>query len=204
MIVELCGLPGAGKTYLIKRIKGDAMICMTSDKAALNKIISVLKKISLIMPSSIMLRNKILSVLGTETFSPKYYDIRIKEYARNLSVVAFGYRYSQKRNLFMDEGIVQRIVNLSVNYDLPIEKTYELIDLVQDNLKNVSVYYLDVGIEECKKSILSRDRRMYRFDEIRDERLDAILERYKYYFDLIVAKYDIKAIGRDDYQEAME
>lgn len=119
-------------------------------------------------------------------------------------MVAFGYKWSLNRNIYMDEGLIHRIVSFAVNYNFSIEQTFLIIDLFEKYLKKSTVIYLDVNIKDCLNGIKKRDRHICEMDELKDKTLEQYLNHFKIYFDAIYHRYGHMKITRENYKELKE
>jgi len=204
MILELFGLPGSGKSYIIKKINDNKPIGAVSCNSLKNAIISILKRCSVYTPSSIRLRHKLDIIYKDINTTPLYIRRDARYYINNLLMVAFGYKHSGKKKIFMDEGIIHRIVGFAVNYELTIEKTIQLVEVFRAYIDLATVVYLDVPEDECFKSIKSRNRHEHDMDELDDGALRNYLTSYKQYFEKIYQQYGFMRITRNDYERIKE
>lgn len=200
MIIEIYGLPGAGKSYLLQKLNGGKSAGIVSENRIKRVLIRFAKKIVIFTPSSCLLRKKIKSVIKDIPETPVYYNRKKSCYINNLVMVAFGYHWASHRSIYMDEGIIHRLVSLAVNYALSIEQLMELMDIFQDYLNFVEVIYLKVGIEECMDSIRKRNRHKVEMDELSDNDLRHLLSDYQKCFDAINKKYEYITVTRNDYE----
>ena len=201
MIIELYGLPGSGKSYLIQQINGNKPIGMMTDNKVRQLLIGMMKKAAILAPSSILLKKQLKTVVYGAAEKPVYFEWKKQYYLDNLTMIAFGYRWSGKKNIFMDEGIVHRLVSFAVNYDLPVESVLAMVDTFRDYLMNVEVFYLDTDIEKCVESIQKRNRHGYKMDELTGDKLYCFVNNYRKYFDVITREYSYRTVTRDHYEE---
>lgn len=197
MIVELFGLPGAGKTYVINAIKGNGTIGVESTFLIKRFIVSILKRVSLITPESKKLKKRILSVLKTDSLSPLYTSTSVVKHVDNIILVMFGYSHSAGRTLFLDEGIIHRIVTFAVNYNLESDTVLKILDIVIPYLSSINVFYLDCDVQDCLSSIKTRNRHFCEMDELNELELHNFLLSYKFYFELVQDKYHFPTITRN-------
>lgn len=152
------------------------------------------------MPSSIRLKHKLNIICNDINITPLYIWKSKKYYINNLIMVAFGYKYAGNKRIFMDEGIIHRIVGFAVNYEMTMEKMFQLVNALNPYIVLATVVYLNVSPDECFKSIKSRDRHECDMDELDDESLKRYLICYAQYFEKINQKYNFIEITRDDYE----
>ena len=195
MIVELFGLPGSGKSSLMQRIQGRPFVEAAPERGLKSALLRAAKRMAPYMPSSLALKREMRIAIGATRESPEFISASVKDYVNNLCMVAFGYRHAGGRTLYMDEGIVHRVVSFAVNYDLSIEKMLRLLDAFR------SVVYLDTDMEECLRSIQRRNRHICKMDELDDAQLRRFLNRYRKYFDAINERYAFPRVTRENYEE---
>lgn len=183
MLFEYLGIPGSGKTYYANKYKEQ----LTKDgKSFLD--ISRKKKMPLWL--------KIFYKLA-EMFLLKFpkYQRQIKEYERickqsspTPKFLPFSLDYCIKdivlasllhdvfnRNdkIFInDEGLLQRIVFLIVQYDISFDKIWA----IYKNRRNVKTCYIDLDVETAFRNIRNRNRHVCPMDEMDDENLKAYLQ----------------------------
>lgn len=198
MIIELFGLPGAGKTFIINKIRGNAPVGVESENKLKKVVLKFVKKLSLLTPMCMKLRRKMVVLLNMSELKPLYIKNTVHSYIDNIVLVCFGYKYV-KRDLFMDEGILHRVVSFAVNYDLNSELVLNLVSILLPYIKLANVFYLLCDEKECLDSISKRNRHICKMDELNEEDLFKFIHSYKIYFDLIEAKYNFATITRDNY-----
>ena len=201
MIIEFYGLPGSGKSYLIRQLNGNKPIGMMTESKFRAFLIRIAKKAAILAPDSLLLRNRIKNLLHGVSDKPVFFERSKQYYLNNLTMLAFGYRWSGNRNIYMDEGIIHRLTSMAVNYDLSVDLLLGLLDLFQEYLKPIKVFYLDVGIEECLESIQKRNRHEFEMDALSGEKLFYFLSNYQKYFDAINRKYKYEVVTRDNYED---
>lgn len=203
MIFELYGVPGAGKTTIINKV------CETNDasyspKAGVKStVISIIKVLSAYIPSSLAYKRKIRKIISNVKMASVYTSASVNHNINNIVMVAFGYKHL-KRTVYMDEGILHRIITFSINYNLGIEKAIKIFALFNDCTGGVKSFYLKVPIDECFKSIKKRNRHESEMDEMEDDKLWIFLQEYESYCNAISKKYGHYIITRDSYRELMQ
>lgn len=198
MILELYGCPGSGKTYFITKLKGKDNVTEKVDKCFIRKRLAcLLKKCVCYTPSAIMLKWQMKMILKNEAGCSVYFHRSYSEFFNSLAMMASIYKYLKIKDLYVDEGIIHRIVTMAVNYQLNIKIVFRIADLLQKYLKGVNIYYLDVPIENCIESIRKRDRHESAMDEFNEVILEKFLKSYKFYFDEITKRYGYKKIERN-------
>lgn len=201
MIVELFGLPGAGKTYVINTIRGNCTIGVESKNRFKKFFINIIKSFSLFTPESLKLKRDIHGLLKLDSSEPLFISTSIEKHLNNIALVIFGYSHSTRSKLFLDEGIIHRVVSFAVNYNLELDVVLKITDIVIPYLKLVNCFYLDCDVQECFSSIKSRNRHFCEMDELDDTKLIAFLSAYKVYFNAIQEKYHFPVITRENISE---
>lgn len=203
MIFELYGLPGSGKTFMINKIMGNLLEKTEKESIIKKTCIKMAKKFSIWMPSSIKLKKQIYSIIQDASLTPLYIKREVHTYIDNIIMVAFGYKWNRQHMIYMDEGIIHRIVSFAVNYNLTIEQVFLIINLFKKQLNRSFIVYLDVDINICLDGIQNRKRHICEMDELSKEKLECYLYSYKHYFDIINTKYNHIKINRE-HEEKLE
>lgn len=197
MIIEFYGLPGSGKSYVIGQLRGN----LHTKEGPMNSFkrfcLSCVKKIVIWTPESILLRWKINRLLKNQQDNPAFINRKKHEYIDNLVMLAFVYRWAGRRIIYMDEGIVHRVVAFAVNYNLSIGQMESILETLEKYIERAHVFFLDVEIEECLHSIKSRNRHQAEMDEFNDETLKDFLQCYMKYFRAINSRHDFIHITRN-------
>ena len=201
MIVEICGLPGAGKSFLIQQLNGSRIHDGKDGRKLLAFFIRIAKKAAVWMPSSLILKRKIKGALKDIPEQASFFPRKKSNYINKLAMLAFGYRWSGRNVIYVDEGIVHQVVSFAVNYNFPMEKVFGLLDVLRKYMIHTEVIYLNVDLDECLKSIRKRNRHVCDMDELTGEQLRCFLSSYRKYFEAINQKYQYRTIGRDQYNE---
>lgn len=200
MIFELYGLPGAGKSFLISQLNGHRDIGLTSSNGVKNTIYTIVKKMSLVLPSSLVLRRKIVKACGEIPSKPKYLSQRKGHYIDILVMTAFGYKHLKSRNIYMDEGLIHRILGFVVNYDLSSKTLIDLMECLEPYINLSKAACLDTTVDDCFQSIRSRDRHECEMDEMDDETLKKYLSDFQDRIMTINQRYNYLQVTRDNYE----
>lgn len=205
MIIELYGLPGSGKSYTIQQLNGGKPIGMETKNKIKKRIISCCKKLAIWMPDSLSLKKKLKSEVINLQTSPMFIERTINEYINNLVMIAFGYRWTNgNKKLYMDEGIVHRVVSFAVNYNMSIDQMMKVLDILKKYIDKAIVVYLDVEITDCLNSIVKRNRHQYKMDNMNRKQLELFLSSYIKYFDAINSRFGFYHITRDSINQLKE
>ena len=199
MIKEIFGLPGSGKSYVVKKITGSHNTVAMTDNKIKSVFIRILKRIILYIPSSLFLKIKIHRCLKSEKQKPIYIDKPLNYFVDKIIILASSYKYLKDKDIFMDEGVIHRIVSLAVNFGLKQKTFAMLINIFEKYLKNVQLIYLDVSAELCFHGIKERNRHECEMDEFDDEKLKHYLMEYKKYFDYVNQTCKCVRINRENY-----
>ena len=203
MIVELYGCPGCGKTYLVHQITGnDNTVAMSNNKVK-NFLINKIKSISLYLPESVKLYKAIISCVKDEKHTPVYIDRTVEYFDKNIVLLTFGYRHI-KKDIFMAEGLVHRVVAMAVNFGWSTDTIDRLVTVLSDDIVNVKPFYLKVDMETCFNSIKKRNRHETQMDELDDDELTEFLHAYCSLFDYVTKRYGFEEITRENYTSLKE
>ena len=198
MIVELFGSPGAGKTYAINKLHPGSIkeYKSTKDKI-LEPIKKVIKSVIVLFPYAFRVRrimNECLSDISID--SPQYKPVKVSNFIWNISMLATVYKMS-KSDIYMDEGIVHRVISMCINYNIEKEICGQIIRKLAFAIENVQVYFLDVSKAICWESIKARNRHLHSIDELSDDRLDMFLDSYSEYCHYVFDMFGFKRMTRD-------
>lgn len=197
---EIFGLPGSGKSYIISKYTGsdDTSIIVSANMWGV--LIKTIKKMCIFAPSCLVLNGKLRRCIKNNTSKPKYIFKSEKYFIDKIVLLAFAYKYYAGDDMFMDEGIIHRIVSFAVNFSLSQDVVCDMLLLVQPYLKDIKLVYLDVDAKTCFKSIKERNRHECEMDEFEDATLMEFLEEYKKCFDYVSNVCECTRITRDNYK----
>lgn len=180
MSTELFGMPGSGKSTYLEALGGTGDIRAGQGKGGIR---SALKKALMLTPYAVKKRRSLGRLIPLTEKKSIFSDYTLKEYANRLVLLSAVYHHS-RRPVFMDEGIVHRIITLILNYELTADLLCPLTALFEDALSGVDVIYLDVPVNECLRRIHFRARKECALDMTGDDALVEYLQRYKELADL--------------------
>ena len=187
MIVEYFGIPGCGKTYQANLYKqelkanGISYIDLSRWKGApvwLKVFYKLADKTFVFVPKyrrlKAQLRYLCNDVYGKE---PKYLPFSVDYCIDRIigSVFLQDIFGGRKKVAINDEGMMQWVVFLSVQYEIPIDNIVEVLKPVNGNCKTV---YIDVSVEVAFNNIKKRNRHICLMDEMDDLKLRNYLEEY--------------------------
>lgn len=200
MITELYGLPGAGKSTMIQKLTGGSSTSISSIKGVKKVFIHLIKKIAVYLPSSMGYKSKMHIIMKPYKNKPQYIN-RTKLYHYNsIVLVSFGYRHL-RGNVYMDEGLIHRIISMAVNYGVSDQDLFALIDLFDSVMKKVKSFYLNVSLDDCLQAISFRNRHECEMDELNEDQLLAYLRAYEHCCRIICNKYQHVIITRNYYRD---
>ena len=198
MIIEMYGLPGAGKTTIIKELTGGNATSVSSEKGIKSFIIALAKKGAVYMPSSMQCKRKMNLILKNYN-EPKYIR-RTKEYQYNsIALIFFGYR-NIRNDIYMDEGLIHRIVTMAVNYGVSDNDFLALLKIFESMINNARCFYLKISTESAFQAIRQRNRHKCEMDEFNDDQLMNYLKSYEHYFQVVHSYYGHNIVTRDNYE----
>ena len=200
MIIELFGSPGSGKTYAINVMQpGTRPKNIHNSISFRSKAIELIKKIIIFLPYSFRVRKVIRCELNADlsTYKPIYKPVQINDFINNISMLAFVYKYS-KKDVFMDEGIVHRVISMCINYDISKEICASIIKSLEFALVSTKSIYLDVNEAECINSIKNRNRHEVAIDELEGDNLVRFLSLYQLYCNYICNRFDYFRLKRSE------
>ncbi len=199
MIVELFGLPGSGKTFMVERLRAKGSdLNKNKSHVIIPNLVVFLKKIAVFFPSALLIRLKIKKILKEELIDYPYIDRPLKMWINNIVMVWFGYEHlGGRRQILLDEGLVQRIVAMCVNCDITYSSMDKLVNLLVE--KEIHPFYLKEEVDNCMDSIRTRNRHVSEMDELEGETLHKYLIDYANRFDHISNFFGFHSITRSSY-----
>ena len=203
MVIELFGCPGSGKTFVLEMIHDMEGYKNTSQTSQIRSYINkILKKLLLFSPCAIQIRRCILFQIKGNRYTGTFNSISIRTMINNISMLASVYRYMNKK-LYIDEGLIHRIITMCINYEIPKEKAKQIIEAIHDNLKEVKPYFMDTPVNICYESIIIRNRHEASIDSLRGESLMALLQSYYEYCSYIADEFGYERIKRENAKEVL-
>ncbi|MDE5947155.1 MAG: hypothetical protein K2G63_07625 [Oscillospiraceae bacterium] len=208
MIIEMTGLPGAGKTYLgnafvelmkSKNIAAVNWVNMRRTSIVYKAMCKAIRCFTHIIPSCIEYRKNLRNILKNHLSATAIYSkASISTYIDNIVEYTSLYKKYQykKKILVFDEGIIQQLVNIIVNFSLSETEKKELFLAIKSEM--FSCVYLKIGINEAIESIISRNRHVCTIDELRGEELNQFLIKYEAVCDLCTERMHSVELYRND------
>ena len=189
MIIELFGCPGSGKTYIVNKISNISIISGKQDDGLKGKIKGILKGMTKYLPTSIMLRRKVYKCLKFKSREGIFIYKSLDYYIQKINLLIIVYKCLHKKNIFMDEGVIHRIVSMDVNFNFSDTELCEVIKVYLPYLENAKIFYVNESIDICISNIKKRNRHECDMDEFTESKLKKFIENYKYYFDLLQKEF---------------
>lgn len=199
MNLEFYGAPGCGKTYLVELITGvDRSIIA---QKARNKYVRILKKFSCYTPTSIVYRMKIGGIVNTNQLRWKYFDIEPQEMINSFIMVGSAYKLFTTKNFILDEGLIQRIISFSINFEVGEDDTKKIVSIFKPSLKNTRVVYIDCNRDQLFYSIEKRSRKIALMDFLNQETLIRYVDEYLDRCIYILNHFNFEFITRDCFDD---
>lgn len=203
MIVELYGSPGCGKTYLVHKLTGQDNTVAMSDSKIKRVLINAAKKLSMLTPESIKLKNNLRQAVNEGPRKNIYIDRSVDYFINNIVLLSFGYRHINK-DMLMAEGLVHRVVSMAVNFGWNEDIVDRVLEVLTEPLQNVKPVYLKVNADICFKSAKLRNRHESEMDELSDVMLRKYIKDFEILFDHVTNKNNYTIITREDYSAIEE
>ena len=202
MIIEMMGLPGAGKTSLSNHLVKRGIVYINAVDMSRTRIwfkipVRVLEKISIIFPSY---RNDVKNMKtrfdGYCSSGSKYTKVTVGWKIKQIAFLRMIYAFlgkSEKVWLF-DEGIIQHITTLCVCFGVDDEN----IPMLFDGLLPDSVYCVNLRVDNSTAfdSIRIRNRHVCNMDEFDDDKLKEFLALYSHANMILSGRYASNEIDR--------
>ncbi len=189
MIIELFGLPGAGKTTCGNNIEKKFKIKNILEfyrENLIGKILFHLFLYCFLLNANLREKyTKILNILQKEKIENNIINphIKIELYIKYL-LFAYCIEYKSKKSLVIDEGIIHYCMALFAEFNVSIDILEAIIDLLKISNKKIIIISLKCPINKAIKQMQIRKRKRTSLDFLSDEKLKIVLDRYS-----VVQKY---------------
>lgn len=212
MVVECIGLPGSGKTFLIRELEKELT---AAGFRAVNVSQRRMERLSWKLAAKIFraavpfdrsmgrLCRRLKEILEKEKPLDSRFGIyENTEYSvRSAAVFVKLYRkmmQSPKVYLF-DEGLVHTLVKLCADFGITDGIFLEMADETEKRLSGERVViHNEIAVADCAASIAKRDRHICAFDELTGDRLDAILREYTRLNRAYAGRYNTVCVSRKE------
>ncbi|MGT2910905.1 hypothetical protein ACVR1I_04210 [Streptococcus cameli] len=202
MKIEFYGPPGCGKTYIVEKLTGTSRELIR--KKATSPFLAKLKLLSKYSPQSLYFKRNVKKILKNESSQPLFHETDKNLMIDSIILVATSYKLKIGSKNILDEGLVQRIISLAINFGLSNEKTIELIAFFEPLLKEVKVVSVSLSFEELWDSIKKRGRKESKMDYFDDATLGAFVRRYIELCEVVTSTFKFEEITRADVNTFVE
>ena len=197
MIVELFGLPGAGKSYICEKIEkefGYNNILLFYKEKFLGKVLFHLYiSFCLLVRSNKKIFLNLKEIIGND-YSDNIIsnNNKIDMYIKYILFVYNIEKRNKDRLIIIDEGIVHYCMVLYSEFIIPMHKTKKILDYFDSLNKNNKVV---LGINTDKKVVIERikkrNRKRTAMDFLDDKKLDKLLSLYQDFINTVKDDYII-------------
>lgn len=202
MKLEFYGPPGCGKTYILEKLTGVDRTQIR--KEATSETLQILKKLSKLTPYSIYYKLKLKRLLKNAVLQPLYHETDLDTMIDSIVLVATSYRINLKSKKVLDEGLIQRIISLSINYNISDESTLEIIKFFKPLLTHVKVVSIYLSQEDLLKSIKLRNRKESKMDFLEETVLEDFIQKYVRLCRIVTQNFHFEEITREDFDLFIE
>ena len=221
MVVECIGLPGSGKTYLLRSVEEELrkrkIPCVNAGERSMHSFLwkagkKVLHRTIFLDRNAREIRDrmrKILAEAGGSRQESRVFPLRSR-YGINTderftvesaAIFAAAYHLMERSEkvYLLDEGLVHTIVKFCAEFHLPDQVFLELVAACGpvDELSRIVVHNR-ISVDDCVKSIQKRDRHICAFDELPEEELRELLGQYVRLNACYAAHYPVMSVSRAD------
>ena len=212
MVVECIGLPGSGKTYLMRSVEEELLKrgipCVNAGERSMRSMWwkagkKVLHRTIFLDRGAREIRGRFLSILEKEKPLQSRYGINTDERftVESAAIFVAAYRLmerSEKVYLF-DEGLVHTIVKFCAEFHLPESVFLEMVAACGpfDELSRIVVHNR-ISVDDCFRSIQKRNRHICAFDELPEELLRELLGEYSRLNACYAAHYPVLTVSRTE------
>ena len=202
MVIECIGLPGSGKSYLMKQLERALLrrgcrcvnvseLCMTDP--AVKAVKKLMHAAVWVFPAARALREDLEDILAAQ--QPVRSRFGIYENARFTEEAAAIFcslypRMMRSETVFLfDEGLAHTLVKYCADTMLREDTLLAMYRRVEEEVKRGEgsriVVCNRITVRDCMRSIEKRDRHVCDFDELTGDALREILQAYRRYTECI-------------------
>ncbi len=172
MIIELCGLPGGGKTTVVEGLRSKGISFLTRKELLRTGKHTYIDHFLFYITRRGKKRKRLKAILAYAAC----YRHSTRKYIYKLLALSEALDENRDKDIIMDEGLVQLIT--SVPYDSSIRP--DTLDLIWDSLfKDIAddyhIVYCDIDIKSAEKRILGRGRKDDRYRKAAQSRREELL-----------------------------
>ncbi len=180
MIIELYGAPGSGKTTLCKKIsKVIGFECPMNFYLdnIVGKIFMHLFWHTFTVKSDLRRKYKQIIDIVRGQYTHLYnQSLDIKMYINYLMFAYYVEGNAHDKDIVMDEGILHYCIALYAEFGVEIEKVEQIYELLR--VEERVLYKVSTEKTEILQRLKKRNRHVTAIDELPDEVISALLERY--------------------------
>lgn len=210
MVIECIGLPGSGKTYLLKgleralRAQGTEVVNVTErmmDRLSWKAAAKLMRAGAFMDRESASLRKRLEKILQQEEpLKSRFgiYDDADYTIRSAAALIALYRKMGKSPKVYLfDEGLIHTLVKLCadcmIRDDVFLQMAAEVVKSVQGEW---TVVFNEITAEQCMASIKARDRHICTFDELSDRQLERILAEYERLNECYSAHYPVLRVNR--------
>ncbi|HAB93527.1 MAG TPA: hypothetical protein DCF49_01975 [Lachnospiraceae bacterium] len=216
MVVECIGLPGSGKTFLLRELEKELTARGTGTvNVSQRRMESLLWKagakigraLSPFGRSSGDLCRRLNKILkAEEPLESRFGIYEDADYSVRSAaefVKLYGKMMKSPTVCLLDEGLVHTLVKLCADFGIPDGTFLEMAGETEKRLSGSRIVICnDITVPDCKASLEKRNRHICAFDELTGDRLDAILQEYVRLNRAYRERYDTVIVSRNEETKA--
>ena len=178
MYIEYLGIPGCGKTFwkdkFIEGLRKESISFLDLSRQKrmplwLKVFYKLAEAVILQLPKYKRLTREYREVCKNCTSSPKYLPFSLTYCIKDIVLASFLHDIFRGERIYInDEGQLQRVVFLAVQYDVPLENLMQLYLKYRGNVKTI---YVQTSMETSMSNIRKRNRHVCPMDELTEEAL---------------------------------
>ena len=178
MYIEYLGIPGCGKTFwkdkYIEELRKESISFLDVSRQKVMPLwLKVFYKLAemlyLQLPKYKRMMQEYLEVCTNCTISPKYLPFSLTYCIKDIVLASLLHDVFRGKRIFInDEGQLQRVVFLTVQYDVPLENLLQLYMKYRGNVKTI---YVQTPVEISLNNIRKRNRHVCPMDELSENEL---------------------------------
>lgn len=212
MVIECIGLPGSGKSYLMKQLEDELAVqgrtCVNVSDRCMNRFAWKAAKRALhagifLSGSARRARADAEEALRAEKDARSKYGIYEDERFTLESIAVFRMVYRRMMNsdsiYLFDEGLVHSLVKYCADMALSDDTFMKMSKAAEKDLAGDRfVVYNIISENRCFASLRERDRHICAFDELPEEELRGILREYTRLNELYSSGHEVIRIYREE------
>ena len=178
MYVEYLGIPGCGKTFWKEifledlRREGVSYLDVSRQKVMplwLKVFYKLAEIVLLQLPKYKKLTREYRNAIKNCSIVPRYLPFSLTYCIKDIVLASLLHDFFRGKRIYInDEGQLQRIVFLSIQYDVPFKDLFPLYMKYRGDVKTI---YVQTPIETAMANIRKRNRHVCPMDELAEEEL---------------------------------